>query len=102
MSSRRNSSRRRLPCSWLCKSRTKRGQALCLPFLFSVPYDAAAMQLTDIFDLSLVGRATVAALDYERADGTTATLTFGELDARSNRVARLLAARGLARGDRLG
>jgi acyl-CoA synthetase (AMP-forming)/AMP-acid ligase II len=49
-----------------------------------------------------VGRAAVEALDYERADGTTATLTFSELDVRSNRVARLLTARGLARGDRLG
>ena len=46
------------------------------------------MQLLDLFDLSLVGRRDVDALDYERADGTVDTLTFGELDARSNRVAR--------------
>ncbi len=59
------------------------------------------MQLTDLFDLSLIGRASAAALDYDCADGTIATLTFGDLDARSNRVARLLAARGVARGDRL-
>ncbi len=60
------------------------------------------MQLTDIFDLSLVGRAATEALDYADSDGTTATLTFGELDVRSNRIARLLTARGLVRGDRLG
>jgi malonyl-CoA/methylmalonyl-CoA synthetase len=60
------------------------------------------MQLTDLFDLSLIGRATAAALEYDRGDGSAATLTFAELDARSNRMARLLAARGVQRGDRLG
>ncbi len=58
------------------------------------------MQLTDIFDLSLKGRASAEALEYDCPDGVS-TLTFGELDARSNRVARLLASRGLTRGDRL-
>ncbi len=60
------------------------------------------MQLADLFDLSLTGRATLDALEYDCADGRVETLTFGEIDARSNRVARLLAARGPARGDRLG
>lgn len=60
------------------------------------------MQLTDLFDLSLLGRAAASALAYDAADGLMATLTFGELEARSNRVARLLVARGLGRGDRLG
>lgn len=60
------------------------------------------MQLSDLFDLSLINRATVDALDYDHADGTTATLIFGELDARGNRVARALTGRGLERGDRLG
>ncbi|MGH9937006.1 MAG: class I adenylate-forming enzyme family protein, partial [Blastocatellia bacterium] len=59
------------------------------------------MQLTDIFDLSLVGRAMNVALEYDCAGGAVSALTFGELDARSNRVARLLFSRGLARGDRL-
>jgi len=59
------------------------------------------MQLTDLFDLSLIGRAQAEALEYDRADGTVSTLTFGELDARSNRVARLLNSRGLVREDRL-
>ena len=60
------------------------------------------MQLSDIFDLSLAGRANETALEYDRADGTPGSLTFGELDGRGNRVARLLAARGFVRGDRLG
>jgi malonyl-CoA/methylmalonyl-CoA synthetase len=59
------------------------------------------MQLTDLFDLSLVGRAQAEALECDCADGTVAALTFGELDARSNRVARLLRARGFACEDRL-
>ena len=60
------------------------------------------MQLRDLFNLSLTGRANVTALEYDQPDGTIATLTFGELEARSNRVAHLLTARGLSRGDRLG
>lgn len=59
------------------------------------------MQLTDLFNLSLVGRLTAPAIDYDLADGTVATLTFGELDIRSNRLARLFVERGLMRGDRL-
>jgi malonyl-CoA/methylmalonyl-CoA synthetase len=59
------------------------------------------MQLTDIFDLSLKGRASAEALEYDCADGSFATLTFGDLDARSDRFARLITSRGLARGDRL-
>src|SRR5262245_28557420 len=59
------------------------------------------MQLLDLFDLSLVGRAMKVALEYDRADGSVDTLTFGDLDARSDRVARLITSRGLARGDRL-
>jgi malonyl-CoA/methylmalonyl-CoA synthetase len=60
------------------------------------------MQLADLFNLSLIGRAAAGALEYDRPDGTVATLTFGDLDVRSNRLARLLASRGIARGDRLG
>src|SRR5262245_32720427 len=60
------------------------------------------MQLTDLFDLSLVGRAGARALDYDDRDGNVRTLTFGDLEARGNRVARLLASRGFVRGDRLG
>jgi malonyl-CoA/methylmalonyl-CoA synthetase len=60
------------------------------------------MQLADLFNLSLIGRAATNALEYERLDGSVEKLTFGDLDLRSNRLARLLASRGLTRGDRLG
>ncbi|HEU0175631.1 MAG TPA: AMP-binding protein [Blastocatellia bacterium] len=59
------------------------------------------MQLTEIFDLSLKGRASAEALEYDSADGSVAALTFGDLEARSDRIARLITSRGLARGDRL-
>jgi len=59
------------------------------------------MQLGDLFDLSLVGRRDTVALEYDAPDGLTRTLTFGDIDARANRMARALAARGLVRGDRL-
>ena len=58
------------------------------------------MQLGDLFDLSLIGRRDTVALEYDAPDGVR-SLTFGELDARANRMAHALAARGLARGDRL-
>jgi malonyl-CoA/methylmalonyl-CoA synthetase len=54
------------------------------------------LNLTQLFDVSLAGRRDAAALEW---DGRT--FTFGELDARSNRLARLLASRGLRTGDRL-
>lgn len=60
------------------------------------------MQLTDIFNLSLVGRADEIALEYDGANGKTASLTFGELDTRSSQLANLFTSRGLRRGDRLG
>lgn len=59
------------------------------------------MSLLDLFDLSLVGRRDTSALEYEDAAGHTTSLTFGELDARSDRLARLLQLRGLERGARL-
>jgi malonyl-CoA/methylmalonyl-CoA synthetase len=54
------------------------------------------MTLLDLFDLSLLGRAADAGLEFENL-----TLTFGEIEARSNRMARLFRERGLAAGDRL-
>ncbi|HXH70032.1 MAG TPA: AMP-binding protein [Pyrinomonadaceae bacterium] len=60
------------------------------------------MQLTDIFNLSLVGRAKETAIEYDDANGKSVALTFGELDARSNQLANLFSSRGLKRGDRLG
>jgi malonyl-CoA/methylmalonyl-CoA synthetase len=58
------------------------------------------MQLGDLFDLSLVGRRDTVGLEYDTPDGLR-SLTFGEIDARANRMAHALAARGLTRGDRL-
>ena len=58
-------------------------------FLFTV-------SLLLFLDPSLLGRAARPALEFGGA-----AFTFGELEARSNRLAHLLRARGLARGDRL-
>jgi malonyl-CoA/methylmalonyl-CoA synthetase len=54
------------------------------------------MNLADLFDLSLRGRADTSALEFAGE-----TYTFGELDARSNSVAQFLIAQGFSPGDRL-
>jgi malonyl-CoA/methylmalonyl-CoA synthetase len=54
------------------------------------------LNLTQLFDLSLRGRQ-----DQEALEWCGDTFTFGDLDARSNRMAQLLASRGLGEGDRL-
>ncbi|HVE72222.1 MAG TPA: AMP-binding protein [Thermoanaerobaculia bacterium] len=54
------------------------------------------MNLLHLFDLSLVARAEQPALEWQGR-----TYTFGELEARSNRVAHALIARGFTKGDRL-
>jgi malonyl-CoA/methylmalonyl-CoA synthetase len=59
------------------------------------------MQLADLFASSLLGQADDVAIEYERDDGELATLRFGDLHARSNRLARALARRGLQTGDRV-
>ena len=59
------------------------------------------MQLTDLFSLSFEGRRDVVGLEYETADGRVHELTFGEVDARADRMAAALDARGLKPGDRL-
>jgi len=59
------------------------------------------VSLLDLYDLSLRGRADAPALECATAEGVR-TLTFGELDARSDRMASLLRSRGLRPGDRLG
>jgi malonyl-CoA/methylmalonyl-CoA synthetase len=58
------------------------------------------MNLTQLFDLSLEGRANRPALDYDDA-GSIRTLTFAEIGARADRMAAELASHGLTRGDRL-
>jgi malonyl-CoA/methylmalonyl-CoA synthetase len=55
-----------------------------------------SMNLRDRFDLTFISRA-----DQEALEWAGSTFTFGDIDARSNRMARALAARGLAKGDRL-
>lgn len=59
------------------------------------------MSLLPLFDLSLVARADRPALEFDASGGGSATLTFGDLENRSNRLAHLLRARGLKAGDRL-
>lgn len=54
------------------------------------------MNLNHLFDLSFVGRRDKTALEFQGA-----TYTFGEIDNRSNRLARLFLERGLQKGDRL-
>jgi len=54
------------------------------------------MNLCDLFDLSLKGRRDSVALEFQDR-----TFTFGELDSRSNRLARLFDEKGLHAGDRL-
>jgi malonyl-CoA/methylmalonyl-CoA synthetase len=54
------------------------------------------VHLTQLFDLSLLGRAEQPALEWQGR-----TYTFGELEARSNRVANALRRRGFTQGDRL-
>jgi len=54
------------------------------------------MNLRDLFDLSLVNRREHVALEWAGTE-----YTFGDIDFRSNRMAHVLARRGLAQGDRL-
>jgi len=54
------------------------------------------MNLLHLFDLSFINRRDEVALEWNGA-----TFTFGDVDARSNRVANALRARGLRKGDRL-
>ena len=59
------------------------------------------MQLIDLFDGALVGQAAETAVEFDGPGGGAASLTFGELAARSLRLARLFESRGLRAGDRL-
>ena len=54
------------------------------------------MNLRNWFDSTFTLRAEQEALEWAGS-----VYTFGEIDARSNRMARALAARGLTKGDRL-
>jgi malonyl-CoA/methylmalonyl-CoA synthetase len=50
----------------------------------------------------LIGHRDDVAIEFDAGGGPTTALTFGELDRRSNRMARLLTRRGFGIGDRLG
>ena len=54
------------------------------------------MTLTGLFDVSFQGRRDAVALEFGDR-----TFTFGEIDARSNRLAQVLLRRGFEPGDRL-
>jgi malonyl-CoA/methylmalonyl-CoA synthetase len=54
------------------------------------------LNLTDLFDLSLIVRRDTAALEFRKQ-----SYTFGDLDRRSNRLAHVLIRHGLKTGDRL-
>ncbi len=54
------------------------------------------MTLPELFDRSLVARKDLIGLEFQGR-----TFTFAEIDARSNRLANLLASRGLRPGDRI-
>ncbi|HEY1760816.1 MAG TPA: AMP-binding protein [Bryobacteraceae bacterium] len=54
------------------------------------------MNLRQLFDLSLVNRRDEVALEWSGAE-----YTFGDMDARSNRIANAFKAAGLAQGDRV-
>ena len=54
------------------------------------------MNLLHMFDLSLKGRRDIPGVEFARC-----IYTFGEVEARSNRMAQMLIARGLKAGDRL-
>ena len=55
------------------------------------------MNLLHLLDQSLIGRAANEGLEFEGE-----IFTFGEIEARSNRLANALRARGLGKGDRVG
>jgi malonyl-CoA/methylmalonyl-CoA synthetase len=59
------------------------------------------VNLQDLFDRSLRGRAECEALEYADGADVVHVLTFGEIDARADRMAQELSARGIGRGDRL-
>ncbi|MEX2154593.1 MAG: AMP-binding protein [Gemmatimonadaceae bacterium] len=63
--------------------------------------EVTVVHLTALFDLSLIGRADRAALEYVGGGSAHETLTFGQIEARANQMAHELVARGLTRGDRL-
>jgi malonyl-CoA/methylmalonyl-CoA synthetase len=54
------------------------------------------LNLSNLFDSSLIGRRDKVALEFQGRE-----FTFGEIESRSNRLAHALVARGMGTGDRL-
>jgi len=61
-----------------------------------LPWYLRLLNLLHLFDLSFIGRRDHTALEFQGD-----SYTFGDIDVRSNRLAQLLARRGLKCGDRL-
>jgi len=59
------------------------------------------MLLSDLFDLSLRGRAEAVGLVHQSPDGTLRELTFAEIGDRADRFADALRRRGVGVGDRV-
>ena len=59
------------------------------------------MLLSDLFDLSLRGRADAIGLVHQGGDAIVSELTFGQLRERADRLANVLRRRGLTAGDRV-
>ncbi len=59
------------------------------------------MNLIQLFDSCFIGRRDVTALEWHPSNSSRQTWSFGDIDIRSNRLANLLAQRGLSQGDRL-
>src|SRR5690349_1090528 len=59
-------------------------------------WSSATVNLPELFDPSLEGRRDLIGLEFQDR-----TYTFGEIDSRSNRVARWLLHNGFVAGDRL-
>ena len=59
------------------------------------------MHLTQLFDHSFCARGDRVGLEYTDSSGALVELTFAEIDARANRMANDLTARGVRNGDRL-
>ena len=66
-----------------------------------VAHKIPRVQLGDLFAAALVGQQDDEAIEYDAGGGRIATLTFGQLDARSNRLARELEQQGVVAGDRV-
>jgi malonyl-CoA/methylmalonyl-CoA synthetase len=64
-------------------------------------YNRRALTLSDLFASTFVERASAPALEWRPDDGPARTFTFADLDRRANSMARALAARGAARGERV-